>query len=185
VPGPSGRGTVNGIDLAALRETSAAAAADPGRRLVRFRVATDWKGQTRSETRVETAGPGGELKPRDFTIAADEPIGLFGSDSAPNPQELLLAAVNSCLVVGYVAQAALRGVALDLCRIETEGELDLRGFLGVDETVPAGCRRIVYTVSLEGGGSRAQHEEIHQAVMATSPNHFNLSQPLQMVGRLA
>ena len=58
------------------------------------------------------------------------------------------------------------------CRIETEGELDLRGFLGLDEEVSPGYRRISYTVHLEGDGTREQFEEIHQAVMATSPNYF-------------
>jgi len=51
--------------------------------------------------------------------------------------------------------------------------------------VPAGYRRIAYTVFLEGDGTREQYEDIHQAVMATSPNYFNMVQPIQMVGRLA
>ena len=42
-----------------------------------------------------------------------------------------------------------------------------------------------YTVHLEGDGTREQFEEIHQAVMATSPNYFNMAQPIQMCGRLA
>ena len=96
-----------------------------------------------------------------------------------------MSAVNACMMVGYVAQASVRGIVLDSCRIETEGELDLRGFLGIDESVPAGYRRISYTVFLEGDGTREQFEEIHQSVMATSPNYFNMAQPIQMVGRLA
>ena len=47
------------------------------------------------------------------------------------------------MMVGYVAQAAVRGVKLTDCRIETEGELDLRGFLGLDEEVAGLHRRIV------------------------------------------
>ena len=96
-----------------------------------------------------------------------------------------MAAVNACMVAAYVAHAAIRGVRLETCRIETEGELDMRGFLGLDETVPPGCRRISYTVRIDGDGTRAQYEEIHEAVMATSPGYFNLAQPIQMVGRLA
>ena len=95
-----------------------------------------------------------------------------------------MSAVNACMVVGYVAQASVRGIMLDSCRIETEGELDLRGFLGIDETVPAGYRRISYTVYLAGDGTREQFEEIHQAVMATSPNYFNMARPIEMNGRL-
>ena len=179
------RPPVNGIDVAALEESIEVVRSGEASPRVGFRVTTDWKGQTRSETTVSSFTNGDEVIPRNFTIAADEPVELLGTDSAPNPQELLMSAVNACMVVGYVAQASIRGIALDCCRIETEGELDVRGFFGLDESVPAGYRRISYTVTLEGDGTREQYEEIHQAVMATSPNYFNLAQPVQMCGRLA
>jgi uncharacterized OsmC-like protein len=179
------RPPVNGLDLAALDETVAAVTEDSRLGQVAFRVRTDWKGQTKSESTVDSYTLGGDVIPRSFTIVADEPHELLGTNAAPNPQELLMSAVNACMVVGYVAQASVRGIILDGCRIETEGELDLRGFLGIDESVPAGYRRISYTVFLEGDGTREQYEEIHQAVMMTSPNYFNMAQPIQMVGRLA
>ena len=179
------RPPVNGIDLGALDETVAAVGANPRLGQVAFRVRTDWKGQTKSESTVDSYTLAGEVVPRSFTIVADEPHELLGTNAAPNPQELLMSAVNACMVVGYVAQASVRGITLDTCRIETEGELDLRGFLGIDESVPAGYRRISYTVFLEGDGTREQFEDMHQAVMATSPNYFNMAQPIQMVGRLA
>jgi uncharacterized OsmC-like protein len=179
------RPQVNGLDLGALDETVAAIEADARLGQVAFRVCTDWKGQTKSESTVDSYTLAGEVVPRSFTIVADEPHELLGTNAAPNPQELLMSAVNACMVVGYVAQASVRGISLDACRIETEGELDLRGFLGIDENVPAGYRRISYTVLLEGDGTREQYEDIHQAVMATSPNYFNMAQPIQMVGRLA
>ena len=179
------RPPVNGIDLVALEETVAAVSADPALAQVGFRVKTEWKGQTRSETTIDSYSLGGETIPRAFTIMSDEPAELLGTDTAPNPQELLMTAVNACMMVGYVVQASIRGITLDSCRIETEGELDTRGFLGVDETIPPGYRRINYTVFIEGDGTRRDYEEIHEAVMATSPNYFNLAQPVQMVGRLA
>jgi len=179
------RTVVNGIDLDALDELADRARDDARSANAGFRVLTEWKGQTRSESTVESFTCAGEPIPRSFTIVCDEPHELLGQDSAPNPQELLLSAVNACMMVGYVAQAAVRGVRLTDCRIETEGELDLRGFLGLDETVSPGYRRISYIVHLEGDGTREQFEEIHQAVMATSPNYFNMAQPIQMCGRLA
>jgi uncharacterized OsmC-like protein len=179
------RGTLNGIDLDAVDEIAAAIGADAVQAQIAFRVKTEWKGQARSESTVESYTVAGEVIPRRFSILADQPPELFGTDTAPNPQELLMSAVNACMIMSYVAQAALRGIRLDDCRIETEGELDVRGFLGLDEKVPSGCRRINYTVWLEGEGSRQQHEEIHEAVMAASPNYFNMVQPVQMGGRLA
>ncbi len=179
------RPPVNGIDLEGLDETVAKITADPACGKAGFRVTTRWKGQTRTESTVESYTLDGEVIPRSFTIIADEPVELLGQNSAPNPQELLMSAVNACMMVGYVCQAAVRGITLDDCRIETEGELDLRGFLGLDEKVPPGYRRINYIVHLEGDGTRAQYEEIHQAVQATSPNYFNLASPVELVGTLA
>ena len=179
------RPPVNGIDLNALDETVAAIGKDAGCAQVGFKVKTEWKGQTRSESTVEGYDIAGEHVERRFTIVADEPHELLGTNTAPNPQELLMSAVNACMMVGYVAQAAVRGITLDSCTIETDGELDLRGFLGLDERVPPGYRRLNYVVTLKGDGTRAQYEEIHRAVMATSPNYFNMARPIEMNGRLA
>jgi uncharacterized OsmC-like protein len=179
------RTPVNGIDLDAVDAMVASIKSDSRCGTAAFRVNTQWQGGTRSESTVESFTCSGEPIPRNFTIVSDEPCALMGSDSAPNPQELLLSAINACMLVGYVAQAAVRGILLKDCRIETEGELDLRGFLGLDAAVPAGYRRINYTVHLEGDATREQFEQIHEAVVASSPNYFNLSQPIQMCGRLA
>lgn len=179
------RTVVNGIDLDALDDMVERIRDNPGRATTGFKVKTEWKGQTRSESTVESFTCAGKPIPRNFTIVADEPRELLGQDFAPNPQELILSALNACMVVGYVSQAALRGIELSDCRIETEGDLDLRGFLGLDEEVCPGYRRINYTVYIDGNGTREQFAEIHEVVMATSPNFFNLAQPVQMCGRLA
>ena len=176
---------VNGIDLEALDGTVDAIGRDPSLAAVAFRVSTDWKGQTRSESTVESYDIGGQEVKRTFKIASDEPVELLGTNTAPNPQELLMTALNACMTVGYVAQASVRGITLDSLRIETEGELDLRGFLGLDDSVPPGYRRIDFRVHLEGDGTREQYEEMHRAVMSTSPNYFNLARPIEMSGTLA
>ena len=179
------RPPVNGIDLDAFDEMVERIREDPRAGTAGLKVKTEWKGQTRTESTVESFTSAGVPIPRGFTIVCDEPRELLGQDSAPAPQELLLSALNACLTIGYVAQAAVRGIKLTQCRIETEGELDLRGFLGLDEEVLPGYRRISYAVYLDGDGTRDQFEEIHQNVMATSPNYFNMAQPIQMCGRLA
>lgn len=95
-----------------------------------------------------------------------------------------MSAVNACMIVGYVAGASLKGIALESLEIETRGELDLRGFLGLSDEVPAGYRTIDYDVRIKGDGTAAQFAEIHETVMATSPNYFNMSRPIRMNGRL-
>src|SRR4051795_6695355 len=150
---------VNGIDLKALGETVEAIEADPSRALVAFDVTTRWTGQTRSETIVDGYSLGGERIHRSHKIVADEPVELLGGDSSANPQELLMAAFNACITVGYVAGASVRGIRLDSLEIKTRGELDLRGFLGLDDQVPAGYESIDCEVLIKGDGTPEQFEE--------------------------
>ena len=175
---------VNGLDLDALSDVVEAIEIDPGQAKAAFNVTTRWAGQTRSESTVDGFTLGGERIARSHKIVADEPYELLGSDGAPNPQELLMAAVNACMMVGYVAGAALKGIKLESVEIRTRGELDLRGFLGLSEEVPPGYEAIDYDVRIKGDGSREQFEEIHQTVMKTSPNYFNISRPVRMNGSL-
>jgi len=179
------RNVVNGIDLDALGQVVDAIGADPGKALVRFSVSTRWTGQTGSRSKVSEIVLGGEKIARDFEIVADEPEELLGLNKAPNPQELLMAAVNACMTVGYVAGAAVHGITLDTLEIETTGQLDLRGFLGLDDGVSPGYEQIDYVVRIAGNGTADQFEEIHRNVMATSPNYFNMARPIRMNGKLA
>lgn len=64
--------------------------------------------------------------------------------------------------------------------IETEGDIDLRGFLGLSTEVAPGYEALRYTVRIRGDGTRQQVEEIHAAVMATSPNVYNLARPVAL-----
>ena len=175
---------VNGIDLGALGETVNAIEADPSKALVDFNVTTRWTGQTRSETVVDGYTLGGERIGRSHKIVADEPVELLGNDSSANPQELLMAAFNACITVGYVAGASLKGIRLDSLEIRTRGQLDLRGFLGLSDHVAAGYEKIEYEVNIKGDGSPRDFEEIHQTVMKTSPNYFNISRPIRVTGTL-
>jgi uncharacterized OsmC-like protein len=179
------KSNVNGLDLSALGEVVEAIGEDPGKAKVSFDVTTRWQGQTRSESIVEGYTIGGARVTRSHSIVADEPCELLGSDGAPNPQELLMAAINSCMTVGYVAGAALKGITLDKLEIRTKGTLDLRGFLGLDDSVPPGYEAIDYEVRIGGNGTPDQFQEIHETVMKTSPNYFNLNRPIRMNGTLA
>jgi len=176
---------VNGLDLEALGEVVEAIGNDPGQAKVSCDVTTRWTGQTRSETIVDGFTIAGNRVARSHKIVADEPNELLGADSAPNPQELLMAAANACMTVGYVAGAAVNGITLTRLEIRTKGTLDLRGFLGLSDKVPAGYEAIDYEVTIAGNGTPEQFEAIHQNVMKTSPNYFNLNRPIRMNGVLA
>ena len=178
------RSTINDIDVTSLGEVVEAIRQDASKALVGFAVNTRWTGQTRSVSTVKGYDMAGQHIARSFEIIADEPHELLGTNNAPNPQELLMSALNACMTVGYVAGAALRGITLDSLEIETSGKLDLRGFLGLDDTVPAGYEALDYVVRISGDGTAEQFAEIHRTVMATSPNYFNMARPIRMNGRL-
>ena len=171
---------VNGINVDDLFALIESVRSDPAKGKTDWRVATTWQGQARSRAEIESYGIGGKNVPRRFSIDIDEPLELGGSNSFANPQEHLIAALNACMTVGYVAQCAVRGIALESLVIETDGKIDLRGFLGIDPAVPAGYENLNYTVRIKGNGTKAQFAEIHQAVMATSPNFYNMSRPVAL-----
>ena len=175
---------VNGLDVEALGQVVREIEKDPAKGQVQFRVRSEWKGQTRSRSSVESYTIGGQEVHRHFAIDADEPFELLGRNTAPNPQELLMAALNACITVGYVAGAAVRGIDLDKVEVETSGELDLRGFLGIDPAVKPGYDTLRYVVRIRGNGTPEQFQEIHESVVKTSPNYFNISRPVTVAARL-
>jgi uncharacterized OsmC-like protein len=177
-------GRVNGLDVDALIDVVRQIEADPAKGKVVFRVSSAWMGQTRSRATVESYTIGGQEVSRRFEIDVDEPLELLGENSAPNPQEMLMTALNACIMVGYVAGAAVKGIRLESVEIETMGELDLRGFLGIDDQVPPGYQTLRYTVRIKGSGTPEQFREIHQTVMRTSPNYFNIARPISIDARL-
>jgi uncharacterized OsmC-like protein len=176
--------TVNGINTDALRGAIEAITLDPAKGMTRWQAATHWTGGARSATRVTNYTIGGQHVSKDFTIHVDEPLELCGTNEHPNPQETLIAALNACMMMGYVALCALEGIELEELRIETEGNIDLRGFLGISPDVKPGYDHLRYTVHIKGNATPEQFEKIHRTVMATSPNYYNLRNPIPLKSRL-
>jgi uncharacterized OsmC-like protein len=117
-----------------------------------------WTGAFRSEAAVRGFAP----------IASDEPRGIGGSDQAPNPVEQLLAALGNCLAVGYAANASAAGITIRDLRINLDGDLDLRTFLGLADG-HAGFSAIRVAVHLDSDADEAAAAELHRKVAATSP----------------
>lgn len=171
---------VNGINVDELFALINDVKREPAKGKTNWHVTTTWQGQARSRAEIESYEIGGEKVPRRFSIDIDEPRELGGSNSFANPQDHLIAALNACITVGYVAQCAVRGITLESLAIETDGEIDLRGFLGIDPSIPPGYESLSFTVRIKGNGTNEQFAEVHKAVMATSPNFYNISRPVTL-----
>ncbi|TVQ31660.1 MAG: OsmC family peroxiredoxin [Phycisphaeraceae bacterium] len=175
---------VNGVSLDALQKLVESVKADARNGLAGFHARTRWTGGTKSESTTDSWTIGAESKPRGYTIRTDEPPELCGGNTAANPQEVLMSAVNACMMVGYVALAAIEGITLESLEIETTGELDLRGFLGLDPTVNPGYDTLQCTVRIKGDGTPEQFRRIHQLVQATSPNYANITRAIRFYPEL-
>lgn len=171
---------INGLNITDLAALIADVKDDAAKGQTNWHVTSVWQGQTQSRTQIEGCRIGGQWVSRRFSVDIDEPCELGGANKFANPQEHLLAALNACMIVGYVAQCALRGIALEKLEIETEGEIDLRGFLGINPAVPSGYEKLNYIVRIKGSATKEEFAEIHRAVMATSPNFHNVSHPVSL-----
>lgn len=172
--------SLNGIDTDALHQTIQDVAAHPEHGKAGFFVTTRWKGGTKTESHVPFWTIGGKRVDRNFTVRTDEPPELCGQATDANPQEVLFAGLNACMMVGYAAGCAMHGIELESLEIETNGELDLRGFLGIEPDVKPGYHEVEYTVRIKGSGTPEQFQQIHETVMATSPNFSNFSTPIRL-----
>lgn len=115
---------------------------------------------------------------REHRLAIDEPTGLGGTDTGPNPVELVLAALGTCQAITYRIWAGLMGIRLDEVRFETEGDIDVAGLLGVREGVRPGLAGIRHRVILSGPESEERYRELMAAVDAHCPVLDILASPL-------
>jgi uncharacterized OsmC-like protein len=87
-------------------------------------------------------------RPAPFIVEADEPSLLLGTDFGANPVEYLLHALAACMTTSMVYHAAARGIQISSVQCTIQGDLDLRGFLGLDASVRKGYQgiRVVFAV---------------------------------------
>lgn len=135
---------VNGINLNVLNETVSAIQGDPELGKCKFRARNQWIDANHNRSTISGFyGAKQEITHnQEFELHADEPPILAGEDQAPNPVEHLLNALAGCVTTSMVAHAAVRGIHIDELESELEGDIDLRGFLGLDPSVPKGYTNI-------------------------------------------
>lgn len=135
---------INGVDIDTLMGTVNAIKAEPELGACRFRASNTWLGGARNRSAVTGFyGARQEIQHKQtFHMDADEPAILAGGDEGANPVEHLLHALASCLTTSMVAHAAVRGIQIEELESELEGDIDLRGFLGLAADVPKGYTNI-------------------------------------------
>jgi uncharacterized OsmC-like protein len=160
----------NGVNTPALLATINAVKETPALAKFQFRASSRWLDGTYSESRVESfTGAGGEHKHQtEFRYGADHPAVLVGQDRGPTPVEFLLHALAMCITAGIGNIAAVRGVTLTSVESQVEGDIDLRGILGLSGIVRNGYERIRISVTIAGDAPPEKLREIVEQSRARS-----------------
>jgi uncharacterized OsmC-like protein len=152
----------NGVDIDAIRTARAAMTEQPELGQFQFRATNRWVNGVHSRTTFDDFyGAGAEqAHKRAFTYDADHPELFAASDEGPTPVEFVLHGLASCITAGIVSVAANRGVTLTEVTATLEGNLDLRGVLGIDAGVRNGYSGITVRFAVKGDAPAEELEKL-------------------------
>ena len=161
---------MNGVDAPGLLATVNAVGAQPDLATFQFRAKSHWLSGTHCETTMHGfSGAGGEHNHVvAYKGAADHPAVLCGADAGPTPTEWLLHALASCLTAGIANIAAVRGIKLNKVESTVEGNIDLRGILGLSKDVRNGYKDIKVSFEIDADATPDQIERIVMQAKARS-----------------
>lgn len=171
----------NGIDVDQLVATIGAIQEQPSISTFTFKATTEWKDGTLNHAEVGDFIHNGERveRPEPFRLTGDEPPVLLGENRGPNAVELVLAALGFCYGVGFVANAAARGIELSELRYEVTGDIDVQNFLGMTQETRPGFSAIQARAWVRSPNASAQQlEELCQYVQDTSPVRDIIANPV-------
>lgn len=160
---------LNGVNIEAVAGLIGKIQEAPDVADTKWNALVKWKGGFQSEATI-----------RDFPpMQSDEPSGLGGADSGPNPVEQILAAYGNCLAVGYAANATVAGIEIKDLSIELEGDLDLHTFLGLKQD-HAGYNNITVKVNIDCDASPEDLQTLHDTVASSSPVGHTLGRAIPL-----
>ncbi len=145
----------NGVNTEALIGARGAFEQMPQAAAFTFRSTCDWISGTRNCNSLNGYFGLGEEQTRKetFAIASDHPEVFAAADTAPTPPEIVLAALASCLTGGLAAVAQHRGIKLHSVRAVVEGDIDVRGILGMDQGIRNGFSAIRVSFDISADAS--------------------------------
>jgi len=159
------------IDSEGLAAFAAKGCANPASRGTN-KVKTVMQGMYRSLSYVGNHAP----------VVVDEPLHLFGEDTAPAPGEIVLSGLGGCLAVGITAVATWKKVQLTKLEIFMEGDIGnpaAWGAGGAPKLAPdMGFQAIRVKVLVEGDASREVLDEIVQHANFYSPVANSMRNPI-------
>lgn len=171
---------LNGINVAQLTETIDAIRKNPEIAKFRFRATNQWMEGTHNRATVKdfygALQEDTSRKPLVFEI--DEPPVLLGNNLGANPVEYVLVGLSGCLTTSLIAHAAARGIEIRGLSTRLEGDLDLRGFLGISEDVKVGYEKIRVTFTIDADIPEEQKRELIRMAAKYSPVYNTVANPV-------
>lgn len=162
---------MNGVNVNALFRTVEAVKTNPIFGKFRFRAKNKWLEGAHNRSIID--GFHGAMqdieRTQSFLLHADEHPVLLGRDQGPNPGEYLLHALAACVTSSMIFHAAARGIVVEEVESTVEGEADLRGFLGLDQTVRNGFQNIRMSFKVRADLNDEQMQELIQLGPTFSP----------------
>lgn len=177
---------VNGVNVDQLYSTIDAVKKAPINGKFKFRAKNKWINGGLNRTSLTNFY--GTQKDHDhknaFELDADEPTLLLGNDQGPNPVEYLLTALAGCVTTSIVYHAASKGIKLNSVESRLEGDIDLRGFLGLSDEVPRGYEQIRMFFKIDADAPAEKLEEIVRLGPTFSPVYDTITRAVPVIVKL-
>ena len=173
--------TINGLNKQQMMDTIGAIQANPGLANFVFRARNHWisGGENRSTIRdFYGAGAEDSSRTQDFVYTNGEPPVLLGSNEGANPVEYLLHALAGCVTTTFVLHAAARGIDIQELSTELDGDIDLNGLLGLDESVNPGYQQIRMRLHVKADCSEQELDDLLSYTQARSPVCNTVCRPI-------
>ena len=167
----SSKNIINGVNVDELFGTIDAIKSAPVVGAFKFKATNKWINGGLNRTTIKNFyGTQKDLSHKQtFELDADEPPLLLGEDQGPNPVEYALTALASCVTTSIVYHAAAKGIKLRSVESKLEGDIDLRGFLGISEDVSPGYKEIRMNFKIDSDASPEQLKELMEYAPKHSP----------------
>jgi uncharacterized OsmC-like protein len=177
---------VNGINVGQLFKTIDLIKEKPDIAKFKFRATNKWIDGTHNRATVKDFyGACQEDTTREpMVFEIDEPPVLLGKNLGTNPVEYLLVALSGCLTTSLVAHASAKGIEIKGVESRYEGDLDLRGFLGLSEDVKVGYENIRVYFKIDADVSEEKKEELIRMAQKYSPVFNTIASPVPVSVRL-
>lgn len=156
---------INGVDTTSLKETCEMIKKHPEAARCEFRAANSWIEGGQNQTRIQgyyAAGEEQKTRHKPFSMDADEPPALLGTDRGANPVEYLLTALASCMTTSIVYHLSMKGYTVRSLASDLKGEIDLQGFLGLSHSIPKGYKRIEASFKIKTDAPKQVIEEAYK-----------------------